>query len=168
VNRSFKNYSDFNFWFSTAPLVFFIFILSCDKNKNPESTHGVLSATSDVLSIDELFVDKEKYLNKEISVSGYLFTHEEGPWLASKPGSPIKNILRLIVSEDFQINNPEGRQIRWFQYDSKGKAVKISGFFSIEIEKLPLDGHFRKKPQIRVSGVKFQADPDTLNSERHK
>jgi hypothetical protein len=63
------------------------------------------------------------------------------------------NILKLTVSEDFQLRDPEGRKIRWFEYNPEGRDVEISGVFSIEIEKLPLDGHFRDKPQVRVESV---------------
>lgn len=131
-----------------------LLVFSCNEDREFHSK--VDSTTEDIhsISIDELFLNREKHLNKKVIVLGFLFTHEEGPWLESKPGSTVKNILKLTVSEDFQLEDPEGRKIRWFEYSPEGRDVKISGVFSVEREKLSsLDGHFRDKPQVRVESV---------------
>ena len=129
-------------------------VSSCDQSGSEKSLAPRISAIKvPSVGIDELIRNQETYLNKRVHVSGYLLTHEEGPWLAGNPDSPLRDALLLDVSVDFQLHDQEGSKIRWFEHDPKGRAVVISGVFSMMNQKLPMGQEFRKRPFVRVDSV---------------
>lgn len=129
-------------------------VSSCDQSGSEKSPDARISATTvPSVGIDELIRNQEANLNKRVHVSGYLFTHEEGPWLAGNPDAPLRDALLLDVSVDFQLHDREGSKIRWFEHDPKGRAVVISGVFSLMNQKLPMGQEFRKRPLVAVDSV---------------
>ena len=96
-----------------------------DKGKKISVTEGKVVSRDDLIG-KELF-----YADKKITVSGYLFTHEEGPWLASDPSRPLVNVLTLKISDESKIVPKDKSQYRWWYEYQDGYPVLVSGHFRV-------------------------------------
>lgn len=96
-----------------------------DKGKN------VFIAAKEVVSREDLNGKELLYVNKQITISGYLFTHEEGPWLATDPSRPLVNSLTLKILDDSKIIPKNESQHRWWYEYQDGYPVLVSGVFRV-------------------------------------
>lgn len=107
---------------------------SCEqKEVKTGNTAACIDAEEDskVISIPELIANKDSYLNREISIATYLFTHEEGAWIADDPNKPLWDSVGLKITEESELIGADPSQFRWwFQYQP-GYPIIISGIFRV-------------------------------------
>lgn len=102
--------------------------LSCkerqaEKVSSPAEEKRVL----ETVSFNVLTANGESYLNKDVVVVGYLFTHEEGPWIGNDPKEPLFRLLGLEIKEGAKITSRDPAHFRnWYHYE-KGFPALTTG-----------------------------------------
>lgn len=118
-----------------ACLAVLIFVLpSCGHKKNgKEAETGVKTTANNtpVISLAELRMNPQDYLDREVSVATYLFTHEEGPWIGDHLDKPLLNTLSLKSSESSELVAANSSKFRWWFEYQDGFPIIITGIFRV-------------------------------------
>lgn len=149
------------------PLVYglFITVSSCSpKGRANSSTRqsNISVGGQRIISCEDLKGKELVLANQEVTISGYLVTHEEGPWLVSDPNRPLFNALTLKISDVSKIIAKDESRPRWWYESQDGYPVLISGVFRVgdydESKMKPKMNH----PYLEVSVAR---EVDTNNLE---
>jgi hypothetical protein len=132
--------------------IFCLLFASCGR-KEAESvteTEEKLSHVA-VLSLDFLRANQEDYLDQEVTVATFLFTHEEGPWIADNPEKPLWDGMSLKIGDRSRIIAKDSSQFRWWFAYQEGYPVMLTGVFRLTNKILPLGEVKKNHPCIEVS-----------------
>ncbi len=132
-------------------------IVSCKPNQNLDASHeadGNINHPAEagrIISRENLKEIESLAIDQEVTVSGYLFTHEDGPWLASDLDRPLRDVLSLKISEESKIASKDESQPRWWYKYDEGFPVLITGTLRIENYKEGGRGIRINHPYMEVS-----------------
>jgi hypothetical protein len=101
--------------------------------------------------------NQEDYVDQEVAVATYLFTHEEGPWIQD---IPIVKAMSLVVTEQSKLVPKDPAKFRWWFAYQIGYPVVISGVFRVgRWERVHSGEIVENYPYIEVSEAK-EVGPD--------
>lgn len=106
------------------------------------------------IELSILIRNEALYIGKKVTVSGILFTHEEGPWLATDWRNPLVNTLKLKISKDSRLIAPPGlNDVWWFNSPSgdaaRGYLATVEGILTTESQEHS-SGNVIKKSVLEV------------------
>lgn len=147
---------------ATAAIISLVCISSCNEKKTHRKQTQEPTVNSDSpISLSALIGNEQSYDGKVLAISGILFTHEEGPWLAANWKYSETNILPLIITEDSRlITPPELDNAWWFTANQKesanGYQAVVTGILKIQFRQKPI-GEAVKEPTLQVLSAKISA-----------
>jgi hypothetical protein len=128
---------------------------SCSR-KEAESADKPLAEEmprqKDVLSLNFLRANKENYVDREVTVATFLFTHEEGPWLADNLERPLVKPMSLKITEASKIIAKDSLRFRWWFGNEENFPVLLTGVFRVGRWETIIRDHYKEHhPFIEVS-----------------
>jgi hypothetical protein len=138
-------------------------ILACKGKQAKLSQNTAFNNNSkDNVDLYQLLKNPELYVDKKVTVSGILFTHEEGPCLVGR--LPEANVLELAITRDSRLIVPSGLSgVWWFDSSSsgapRGYSATVEGILLIKTKNHPT-GNTYTKPVLEV----LSATVDTVGS----
>jgi len=119
--------------FTALPVVVFIFTSCGQENIEPTAEDIIEVAGSDtkILSLEELRGGQRDYLDREITLAAYLFTHEEGAWVGDYPDRPLVNYMSLRIGEDSELVSASLSRFRWWFEYQEGYPIILTGIYRI-------------------------------------
>lgn len=152
-----------------ACLAVLIFILpSCGHKKDGKEAETELKNTANntpVISLAELRMNPQDYLDREVSVATYLFTHEEGPWIGDYTDKPLLDTLSLKTSESSELVAANSSQFRWWFVYQKGYPIIISGVFRVG-DWMKHGQVFKEFPYLEVAKAREVGSDDEIWSSK--
>jgi hypothetical protein len=130
-----------------------LLIASCSRKEAESATKPLGKETPshrDVLSLNFLRANQGDYVDQEVTVAAYLFTHEEGPWLADNLERPLADGMSLKITEASKLITKESSLFRWFEYHEGCPAI-LSGVFRIGRYETMINHYKENHPFIEVS-----------------
>ncbi len=127
---------------------------ACDSKNETITQPAVLqenTVTSKVVPLWDILNSLPAHKDQEITVAGYLFTHEEGAWIGSDIKSPLENTLALSVPSLSKISSKDPKRFRWWFSREEGFPALIKGTLRIGEFKNALGIISKNHPWIEVS-----------------
>jgi hypothetical protein len=113
-----------------------------------------------IISLSLLQVNQADYVDQEVAVATFLFTHEEGPWIQD---IPIVKAMSLVVTEKSKLVPKNPAKFRWWFEYQEGYPVVISGVFRVGRWKRGHTGEIVENyPYIEVSEAREVGDDDPV------
>ena len=137
-------------------------IASCGRNEEKSATKPLgdgASLNREVISLSFLQGNQAAYVDHEVAVATYLFTHEEGPWIGDNLKKPLGDTMSLKITEQSRLIAKDSAKFRWWYEYQEGYPVVLSGVFRVGQWKIGHERFIENHPYIEVSqAIEFGAD----------
>jgi hypothetical protein len=111
--------------------------------------------------LDFLRANQKVYVDQEVSVATYLFTHEEGPWIAESLEKPLWDGMSLKIADSSQIIAKNSSQFRWWFEYQEGYPVVLTGVFRVGRWETAIRDHYKENhPYIEVAKAREVGNED--------
>lgn len=143
---------------------FCLLLASCSRKEAESATKPLSEETPnqrEVLSLDFLRANQKDYVDQEVTVATYLFTHEEGPWIAESLEKPLWDGMSLKIADTSQIIAKDSYRFRWWFAYQEGYPVILTGVFRVGRWETAIRGHYKENHQfIEVSQAREVSNED--------
>ena len=147
-------------------------IASCGRNEGESEIKPLgdeASLDRKVISLSFLQGNQAAYVDHEVAVATYLFTHEEGPWIGDNLKKPLVDTMSLKVTEQSRLVAKDSAKFRWWYEYQEGCPVVLSGIFRVGRWKIGHERFIENHPYIEVSqATEVGADDPSWKSHATK
>jgi hypothetical protein len=132
-----------------------LLLASCSRKEAESASQPSseeMASQREVVSLDFLRANQKDYVDQEVTVATYLFTHEEGPWVAESLEKPLWNGMALKIGDTSRIIAKDSSRFRWWFEYQEGYPVILTGVFRVGRWKTTIRDHYKENhPFIEVS-----------------